>query len=77
MKKLNAEALVNVARVTRTGNLVVNIEIANDSWLKENHDDPFFTFVPTPDGEGNEAEIGSYYSQELKQFEKLLIGPVA
>ncbi len=58
-----------VARVTRVGGLVVNIEVVNQQWVTDDSHDPFFMFVPSPDKDGNSAFIGLHYDEKTSLFE--------
>jgi hypothetical protein len=60
---------LSVARVTRTGGLIVNIEVANQKWIDDHSSDPFFLFAVSPDKEGNPAVIGLHYDQSSGLFE--------
>lgn len=60
---------LTVARVTRVGSLVINVEIANQDWVDTNTNDPYFLFVVSPDKDGNSATIGLHYSISTGLFE--------
>ena len=59
-----------IARVTRTGNLVVNIEMATQEWIDEHKDDPWFYFPKSPDKDGNPAYINLHYDPVTELFEQ-------
>lgn len=63
---------LNVARITRVGDVIVNVELADKEWLDAQADDPWFYFVayvlsdePDPD---NTPEIGGRYDKKAKKF---------
>lgn len=61
----------DVARVTVTGNFVVNIELCNEEWLSQfGAGDGLFYFVPSPDKDGNDAVAGLRYNPSTGLFEQ-------
>jgi hypothetical protein len=61
---------VNIARVERETNVVVNIEIADDSWLEANADDVVYRFVPYSNevviiGGMHDPETGNFNSEQI------------
>lgn len=66
---MDSGALI-VARVTRVGGMVVNIEMATQEWIDEHQDDPWFIFPISPDKDGTEATIGLRYDEQTGLFEK-------
>jgi hypothetical protein len=68
-------SMLNVARVTRVGNVVVNVEVATQEWLDSVKDDPWFLFVTYDDhlkdnGSVGKPFIGLRYDPETKSFEQ-------
>ena len=64
--------VMSVARVTRVGDLVVNIEVADQEWLDANANDPWFYFVPYSDellGESVSPQPGVRYDTSSGEFE--------
>lgn len=59
---------LSLARVTKAGHMVVNIEVGNEAWATQN--DAWFHFVATPDRDGNEACIGYRYDPSTGTFEQ-------
>lgn len=68
------DPLITVARVTRVGDVVVNIESANEAWLGDAEGDGFFYFVQSPDREGGGAVIGLRYLPGEGLFEQPPLG---
>lgn len=60
---------LTVARVTRVGDLVVNVEVATKKWLDANEHDPWFYWAPAPDKDGNSPQIGLKYDKSKGAFE--------
>lgn len=74
MKKVKNEKasdeVFNIARVTRVGGVIVNIEVADQAWIDANEHDPYFIFPKSPDADGNFAIIGLHYDDVTGLFEK-------
>lgn len=64
------ENVLTIARTTRTGNLIVNIEVASQQWIDEHQNDPWFYFPVSPDKDGNPAWINLHYDPETELFEQ-------
>ena len=61
---------LDYARLTKVGSLVVNVEVVDKAWVDAHSDDLWFTFVPTPDREGNPAQIGLRFFPDTGLFEQ-------
>jgi hypothetical protein len=64
------ESLLDVGRVTRVGNLVVNIEVVTEDWIDTHQDDPYFYFPVSPGKNGKPAWINYHYDPETGNFEQ-------
>ena len=60
-----------VARITRTGDLVVNIEVADQKWIDDHRTDPWFYFHIAPDKDGNLPVMGLHFDPKSGLFEQL------
>ena len=59
-----------IARVQRSDNVIVNVEMATQEWLDANADDPDFLFAKMPDKDGNMGYVMSKYDPETGLFKK-------
>ena len=66
----------DVARITRTGNLVVNIEVANQKWIDDHGSDSWFYFEKSPGKDGHPAVINYHFDPETGNFEQPPVPPV-
>lgn len=66
----STDNVLTIARTTRTGNLIVNIEVASQQWIDEHLNDPWFYFPISPDKDGNPAWINLHYDPETELFEQ-------
>jgi hypothetical protein len=64
---------VNVARVTRVDNVVVNVEYVDDEWINQDDNDPWFYFVESPGTDGVLASIGSKYDPDTGNFSEPIV----
>ena len=67
---MNMDKVLNIARVTRVGGMVVNIEMATQEWIDNHANDPWFIFPVSPDKDGTYATIGLHYDEQTGLFEK-------
>ena len=75
MARKSNDAFFTVARITRAGNVVVNIEVADQDWLNANEKDPWFYFVVYGDNlKDNQPSgvpsIGFRYDPTTRVFEQ-------
>jgi hypothetical protein len=70
MSKKSGDDVFTVARVTRSGNLIVNVEVADQEWIDEHQNDPWFYFPKAPDRDGNYPIIDLHYDPVTELFEQ-------
>lgn len=73
--KYDEPPFYTVARITRTGDLVVNIEVADQKWIDDHANDPWFYFEKSPGKDGNPAVINYHYDPATGNFEQPPVPP--
>jgi hypothetical protein len=73
--KYSEPPFYDVARITRVGNLVVNIEVANQAWIDDHATEAYFYFEKSPGSDGKPALINYHYDPETGCFEQPPVVP--